>query len=87
MTGFLVSRLKLVPLRYQRFNHIRRMIKSLRNKYCKVSKFSDARKLCSNLPKIQTKSPNLRVFSQEDASGIGNSKDPDQIAPLGSGFA
>ena len=30
--------------------------------YRKVPKFSDARKLCCNLPKIQTKRPNLRVF-------------------------
>ena len=51
--------------------------------YRKVPKFSDARKLCCNLPKIQTKSPNLRVFSQEDAIEIANSEDPDQTAPLG----
>ena len=49
----------------------------------KVPKFSDTRKLCCNLPKIQTKSPNLRVFSQEHANGIANSEDPDQAAPLG----
>ena len=35
--------------------------------YHKVPKFSDAKNLCCNLPKIQTKRPNLRVFSQEDA--------------------
>ena len=47
--------------------------------YCKVSKFSDARKLCCNLPKIQTKkSPNLRVFCKNGAKGIANSEDPDQ---------
>ena len=51
-------------------------------RYCKVPKFSDARKLCCNLSKIQTKSPILRVFSQEDANGIANSEDPDQTAPL-----
>ena len=51
--------------------------------YRKVPKFLDARKLCCNLPKMQTKSPNLRVFSQEDANGIANSEDPDQIVPLG----
>ena len=51
--------------------------------YRKVPKFSDYRKLCCNLPKIQTKSPNLRVFSQEDTNGIANSEDPDQTAPLG----
>ena len=49
--------------------------------YRKVPKFSDARKLCCNLPKIQTKSPNLRVFYQKDANGIANSEDPDQTAP------
>ena len=36
-----------------------------------------------NLPKIQTKKPNLRVFHQKDANGIANSEDPDQTAPLG----
>ena len=51
--------------------------------YRKVPKFSDARKLCCNLPKIQTKMPNLRVFHQKDANGIANSEDPDQTAPLG----
>ena len=40
--------------------------------YRKVPKFSDAKKLCCNLPKIQTKRPNLRVFCQNDA--IWNSK-------------
>ena len=44
---------------------------------------SDARKLCCNLPKIQTKRPNLRVFCKIDANGIANSEDPDQTAPLG----
>ena len=50
--------------------------------YHKVPKFSDARILCCNLPKIQTKNPNLRVFRQKDANGIANSVDPDQTAPL-----
>ena len=49
--------------------------------YHKVTKFPDARKLCCNLPKIQTKSPNFRVFRQKDANGIANSEDPDQTAP------
>ena len=49
--------------------------------YCKFPKFSDARKLCCNLSKIQTKSPNLSVFHQKDANGIANSEDPDQTAP------
>ena len=47
--------------------------------YCKVPQFSDGRKLCCNLPKIQTKRPNLH---QKDANGIANSEDPDQTAPL-----
>ena len=51
--------------------------------YRKVPKFLDARKLCCNLPKIQTKRPNLRVFHQKDANGIASSEDPDQTAPLG----
>ena len=52
-------------------------------KYRKVPKFSVARKLCCNLPKIQEKRPNLWVFRQKDANGIANSEDPDQTAPLG----
>ena len=51
--------------------------------YCKVPKFSDARKPCCNQPKIQTKMPHLRVFHQKDANGKANSEDPDQTAPLG----
>ena len=50
--------------------------------YCKVPKISDAKNLCCNLPKIQTKRSNLRVFCQNDANGIANSEDPDQTAPL-----
>ena len=38
---------------------------------------------CDYLPKIQTKRPNLRVFGQNDATGIANSEDPDQTASLG----
>ena len=53
------------------------------NRYRKVPKFSDARKLCCNLPKIQTNRPNLRVFRQKDVDGIANSEDPDQTASLG----
>ena len=41
------------------------------------------KKLCSYLPKIQTKKPNLNAFPQKDANGIANSVDPDQTAPLG----
>ena len=51
--------------------------------YRKVPKFSDARKLCCNLPKIQDKRPNLWVFLQKDANGTAASEDPDQTAPLG----
>ena len=46
--------------------------------YRKVPKFSDARKLCCNQPKIQTKRPDLRVIPQKDANGIANSEDPEQ---------
>ena len=49
--------------------------------YRKVPKFSDDRKLCCDLPKIQEKRPNLWVFGQKDANGIANSGDPDQTAP------
>ena len=52
-------------------------------KYRKDPKFSNGKKLCCNLHKIQTKRPNLRVFCQKDANGIANSEDPDQTAPLG----
>ena len=51
--------------------------------YRRVPKFWDARNLCCNHAKIQTKKPNLRVFRQKDANGIANSVDPDQTAPLG----
>ena len=52
--------------------------------YRKVPYFSDARKLCCNLPKIQTKRPNFSVFCQKDANGIANSEYPDhQTALLG----
>ena len=49
--------------------------------YRKVPKFLDARKLCCNLSKIRTTTPNLRVCCQNDANGIANSEDPDQTAP------
>ena len=51
--------------------------------YRKVPKFSDAKKLCCYLPKIQTNRLNLRILCQNDANGIANSEDPDQTAPLG----
>ena len=50
--------------------------------YRKVPKFSDTRKLCSNLPKIQTKRRNCGVFRQKDANGIANGEDPDVTAPV-----
>ena len=50
--------------------------------YRKVPKFSDARKHCCNLPKIQTRRPKISVFYQKDANGMANSEDPDQTAPL-----
>ena len=46
--------------------------------YRKVPKFSDTRKLCCNLPKIQTKRQNLLICQLKDANGIANSEDPDQ---------
>ena len=55
----------------------------LKLKYCNVPKFSDARKLCCNLPKIQEKWPNLMAFRQKDANHLANSEDPDQTGPLG----
>ena len=50
--------------------------------YRKVPRFLDTRKRCCDLPKIQTKRPNLSVFCQKDANGIANSEDPDETAPL-----
>ena len=55
--------------------------------YRKVPKFSDSIKFCCNLPKIQTKRPNLKVFHRRDASGITDSEDPDQTAPGSALFA
>ena len=51
--------------------------------YCKVPKFWDARNLCCNLPKIQTKRPNRKgLFSKLFKWKLANSEDPDQTAPL-----
>ena len=58
------------------------MMMSFIRDYRKVPKFSDARKLCCDQPKIQTKRQNLRVFRPRDGNGISNSEDPDQTAPL-----
>ena len=55
--------------------------------YRKVPKFSDARKLCCNQHKNQTKRQNLSIgYLFKDANGIANSEDPDQTAPLGDSF-
>ena len=47
--------------------------------YRKAPNFLEAKKLCCNLPKIQTKRQKLRVLCQNDANGITNSEDPDQL--------
>ena len=52
-------------------------------KYRQIPKNWDAKKLCFNLPKIQTKRPNLRIFCQNDAYEMAHSVDPDQTAPRG----
>ena len=52
-------------------------------RYRKAPKFSDTRKLCCSLPKIQIKMQNLRVFCKKDVNGKANSEDPDQTAPQG----
>ena len=69
------------PRKHKQRKAMKKSLKTVR--YCKVPKFLDARKLCCNLPKIQTKRPNLREFRQKDTNGIANSEDPDQTAPLG----
>ena len=51
--------------------------------YRNVPNFSDIRKICSNLPKAQTKRQMLKVFYQTNANVIANSEDPDQTPPLG----
>ena len=52
--------------------------------YRKVPKFWNTKNVCSKLPKLQTKRPNLRGFFLENgAKGIANSADPHLTAPLG----
>ena len=63
--------------------HTYKYLLSTKFTFRKVPKFLDARKFSCNLPKIQTKRPNLRILCQKDANGIANSGDPDQTAPLG----
>ena len=48
-----------------------------------ILNFRTPKKFCLNLPRTQTKRPNLRVFRQKDVNGTANSEDPDQTAPLG----
>ena len=43
--------------------------------YRKTPKFSDARQHCCNLPKIQTKMPNLWEFHQKGSNGIALSEE------------
>ena len=50
--------------------------------YRTIPKFLDAKKLCCNLPKIQTKRPNLEIFCQNYENGMADSEDADQTAPL-----
>ena len=45
--------------------------------------FRTSKKHCCNLPKNQTKRPNLMFFPKKDTNGIANSEDPDQTAPGG----
>ena len=51
--------------------------------YRKVTKFWDAKNLCCNLPKIQTKRPNLKGILSKWCKWNSKSEDPDQTAPLG----
>ena len=51
--------------------------------YYKVPKFLDVRNLCCNLPKIQTKRPNIKSIFSQHANGIANIEDPDQTTALG----
>ena len=65
-----IHNLNFVLLCYGCFSFFFFLISSGEQIYRKILKFSDARKLCCNLPKIQEKRPNLRVFHQKDADGI-----------------
>ena len=51
--------------------------------YHKVPKFSDARKICCKLTKIQSKRFYPGVIPQKDANRKANNEDSDQTAPLG----
>ena len=52
-------------------------------KYRKDPKFSDARKFCCNLSKVQIKKSFDRKNCAQSADGMTNSVDSDQTAPLG----
>ena len=83
-TGFLTLRLTLTEQCHEK-TYVLHMPKKLHgNSYIKsfsttvkFLKFSDARKLCCILPKIETKRPDHRIFCPKDANGIANSEDPD----------
>ena len=51
--------------------------------YRKVPKFSDTRKFCCNLSKVQIKRSYDRKKCAQKADGMTNIVDPDQTAPLG----
>ena len=50
-------------------------------RYRKVPKFWDTRKLCCNHPKTGNKRFYHGVMHPKDANSIANSEDPDQTAP------
>ena len=51
--------------------------------YHKNPKYSDTQKICCIHPKIWTRWLYQKVMHPNDATGIANSADPDQTAPLG----
>ena len=53
------------------------------DRYRKIPKYSDIKKIRYNYSKILTMWLYHRVMSPNDADGMANSVDPDQIAPLG----
>ena len=52
-------------------------------RYRKNPKFSDARKFCCNVSKVQILRSFHRKYFVQSADGMTNSVDPDQTAPLG----
>ena len=86
----LISRMELIyafvfPYAKCRFSHDAAEIgqSCASSAYRKIPSFLEARKLCCNLPKIQTNRPNLKGILSKDANGKANSEDHDQTAPLG----